>query len=520
MIAADTPTANGIQRGRGGFMRNAAGVPYVSDPSGATVKSGARKGEPKRVMYSSTSNFGILIENQGSLEKWSERKVVEGIGIDPDLWRACAELAAMPADAEGRAAVADGIVVAAKRAANAWLAADRGTHAHSLTEHADRAEDWSHLVEGGVVLGIDPEQQAAIVDAWRSMLARHDIEVLAIEAAVVDDGWRCAGTLDRVVRIGRPLRFARKTGEVVDVPAGSVVVLDIKSGSTRKAHAVQIASYAQSVPYDTDAETRGEWPFAIDQQHALIAHIDIDGGTCDLVYVDLVAGREHGGECVVMAKAWEQRTDVFSVALLDGETSTGGDPASVAGGPIEGEPAATVNAAEAPDEPAGGESSAPPAVDQLAAVAKRTERSCDHVLCGDTCRAGIDEGAQVGRELAVLQREYGALDADGRAWITALTDQAMRAGVSFHLSSTKTVRRFEIVRALVLLAQQGLTDDQVVRDLLEPIIGDPAQFPSVPVGHLVGSLDASEAAKFAGLVDGRFAISFTTNGKPTLQPAA
>ncbi len=48
-IAADDPIRpDGIQRGRGGFLRNAADVPYVTDPSGATVKSGPRRGEPKR----------------------------------------------------------------------------------------------------------------------------------------------------------------------------------------------------------------------------------------------------------------------------------------------------------------------------------------------------------------------------------------------------------------------------------------------------------------------------------------
>ena len=62
------------------------------------------------------------------------------------------------------------------------------------------------------------------------------------------------------------------------------------------------------------------WP--IDQTHATHpAHLDVLGAidgkpSCELVYVDLVAGREHGGATVVQAKAWESRRDVFSVAQL------------------------------------------------------------------------------------------------------------------------------------------------------------------------------------------------------------
>lgn len=121
----------------------------------------------------------------------------------------------------------------------------------------------------------------------------------------------------------------------------------------------------------------------------------------------------------------------------------------------------------------------------------------------------------------VLQRAYQALAAEGRAWIASLTEQATRGLVPFHTRGHRTARRFEIVRALVLLAQRGDHDDETVRGLLEPIIGDCAQFPSVPVGHLVGSLSATEAAQFSGLVDGRYSISCDDRtGRPILKEAA
>jgi hypothetical protein len=128
----------------------------------------------------------------------------------------------------------------------------------------------------------------------------------------------------------------------------------------------------------------------------------------------------------------------------------------------------------------------------------------------------VDDG-----DFDVLQRHYMALDAAGRAWITALTEQSIQASVSFHARDNRTRRRYSIIRALVLIAREGDLDraDDFVRGLLEPIIGDCAQFPSVPVGHLVGSLSASEAAVFAGLVDGRYQLVFTDEGKPYARAA-
>ena len=119
----------------------------------------------------------------------------------------------------------------------------------------------------------------------------------------------------------------------------------------------------------------------------------------------------------------------------------------------------------------------------------------------------------------VLKGRYDALAPGGRAWIGELVKAAIGAGVSFHMSTTKTARRYSILRALVLMAENGEGDDDV-RALLEPIIGDVAQFPSVPVGHLVGSLSVQEAATFAGLVDGTHILAVGDDGKARPQLAA
>jgi hypothetical protein len=202
---------DGVQRGRGGFMRSVTDVPYISDPNGELVKSGPRKGEWKRLPYSSTSGFGTLIENRGSLEKWSERKVIEGLAIGSTVIDELFQSYHLCNDETIRKTIADEIVARAKREANSMLAADRGTHAHLICELVDKDQPWDHIVADGEALGITIEQQQDIADAWWTMLKDRGLEVVAIEASVVDDEWRCAGTLDRIVRTTKPLYFALKS---------------------------------------------------------------------------------------------------------------------------------------------------------------------------------------------------------------------------------------------------------------------------------------------------------------------
>jgi len=503
-IAAEEARPEGVQRGRGGFYRSIDGKPYVSDPSGALVKSGPRKGQLKRLAYGSPSNRGMQIENSTNLTKWGERRVVLGVGLDPEITASCAQLAGLDVDSDEYKSLADAIIVRAKEVAKANLAAERGTHVHALTEDHDESRDWVQRAEAGEILGLDPEVQTALVDGWKRMLEREGLEVLAIEASVVDDAWRLAGTLDRIVRTSKPLRFARHGGEIAEIPAGTVVVLDVKTSNKRldrngcvqywNAYAIQIASYAQAVPYDTEAETRGTWPFEIDQAHALIAHPDIDTAEWELIYVDLVAGREHGGQCVVDAKAWEQRTDVFSVAMLPNEVA-GGAPAPSAGDP---------------DVPAGDD--VPPSVAPSAAPTgtrsaldgpdpERVALVDARAQLPTTVDEGADlSGAEFGEGWATLQRHYGDLDEAAKTWLAYLIGEATKRGLTFHARHARTQRAFELYRGLIFLCEGGGDDDEILRALLAIELGDVALFPAIHPGHAVGALDAAAAQRFADLV--------------------
>lgn len=320
-MAGVKPT--GLQIGRGGFLRSADDAPYVSDPTGDLVKSGARAGQVKRVKYGSPSNRGREIENDVGLVKYKQRLSLAGIGMDEALAQACRDLALLPVGSPEFNTTADAIVVAADKITRSSLAAERGTHGHSICEAMDCNDSAAYraILRAGDDIGLPFEKCMEVGAAWVELLAVNGLEVLAIEASCVDDTWRLAGTLDRIVRLNRPLTFVKPDGELVVLPAGIVPILDIKFGKCRKAHPIQIASYAQSVPYNTLTEERDVWPFTIDQDHALIAHGDfgdeIRPATIELVWVDLKAGREHGGRCCVDARAWQARDDLFCVAQLD-----------------------------------------------------------------------------------------------------------------------------------------------------------------------------------------------------------
>ena len=124
------------------------------------------QGEPKRLAYGSPSGRGKQIENAHNLLKWGERRIVLGLGLDLALIADCARVAQLdPESDEYREAADRGSC--AKEAAQANLAADRGTHVHSLLEAVEEGRDWVHLAERGEIVGIPVDVQHRLAAAWR-----------------------------------------------------------------------------------------------------------------------------------------------------------------------------------------------------------------------------------------------------------------------------------------------------------------------------------------------------------------
>src|SRR6185503_18286288 len=153
----------GLQKGRGGFLRSADDAPYVTDPSGEVCTTGDRKGEVRRVKYGSPSNRGREIENDAGLVKYKQRLSFLGIGMSEELREACKDLALLEEGSDEFRHAADLIAVEADRLTRSWLAADRGTHGHLITELADRGVmPTTSFVQDGYALGLNDDIQDAV----------------------------------------------------------------------------------------------------------------------------------------------------------------------------------------------------------------------------------------------------------------------------------------------------------------------------------------------------------------------
>ena len=517
----------------GDFYRSKIGTPYVSDPSGATVKSGIRKGEPCRTAYNRPSGFGKPLENTYNLAKWSERQLVLGLAMDYhggiDLVARATTLIVDDRDTAQWRAAADGIVVEAKRIAKAGIAAERGSHAHALTEDDDEGRSIVDRIAAGEELGLDEAVQRSLVDAWQSMLERNGLEIVAVEMAVVHDGYRCAGNLDRVAKLTKSLRFRLLTGELIELADGTFVILDIKSGKRRldsrgvvmywQSYAVQVAIYAGGVAYDTDTEVRTPMPWPVDQHWALIAHLDVGGAlngapSCELVLVDIEAGRMATELCVA-ARAWETKADVFSVAQVEavesGQASLDDfdqpmiSPTTALVTPVrarEGVPGLGLVPALATCSAEPDDFDAPMITGRPTEAMRWLDRPT--VVPPPVLPTNPDEGSTQALEeaFAALQTEHGTLDQQARAWIGALSSQATRAHVGFHAHGHHTERRYWLIRGLVCLGHAHLAEDEVLRALVAVALdSDAPLFPAIAPGHALGSLDATRARLFAESVD-------------------
>ena len=517
-----------------GDFRHIRKVPLVSDPDGATVKSGARAGEIKWVRYGRPSSFGKDIENTYNLQRWNEREEAAGFArwltcmADPqlnedDVVRTMADalerLAQAEPDTDERDEAADAVVAQAKALSKAGLAADRGTHMHLVTEDDDTEQDWARRAEDGEVLGIPVHVQAAMLEAFRLCCVAYGFETLDVERKVVHDRWRQAGTLDRRVRLTRDITFANG----VTLPAGLVILVDLKTGKLytedrktkrRKlrteqgywnSYSVQCVTYADGVPYDCDTDTRGEWDEPMSPDWAIIMHLPVDEAlagkaVCRLVLVDLNAARTVVEEVILKAKEWQAKRDLFAFTHPD-------------------EPAIEIPIEE--PEQSGEEL---PEVDNT--LVERLTASINQAISN---RPRVeDEGPYIAPQLVDdLKARVKQLEPAAREVLNALARESAHAERPFSIADPYR-RRWNIYRSLLRLADEfgaDLCEDHIRATvaLVLPEIHHPGTFLGTAIGAL--SLGETEALVAATLrvVGGQPSLTFDEAGRPSwagVNPAA
>lgn len=545
----------GNERAPGDFQRTAMGAPYVNHPTETT-----KNGKPKRVVYGRPSGFGKALDNPYNMLKWKERQLLIGVAeVAPD-WATV--------DLEDRDRL-DQLAADCYEASETTLAAERGTFAHSLTEADDRGEDPTLLWSAGLELGIPIELQRHLVERWRVFRAALGVEALAIEATVVHDGWRVAGTLDRLDKATKPIVTSLGT-----VAAGEALIGDIKTGSltvdtggTPKfwiLYPTQIAAYADGVPYDCDTDTRGVWPITPHRDVALIYHYDLaralNGEPVDwqAIPVSLAAGRA-GGAIAYAAKEYSWRRDLFGqpVTISDGASAPSDAvavdapattaaallalaheiatwPADVKARLARAWPAVLATPRQVRDGLAVWGIGDGPALQAVMLEAQAPWTGLDQTPSTPRHRSPFETMLDSFKDLPpddggpldpkALEALLEACTTDDKMVINAWLAESRVADCYWNPRIVGTVRSFEQARAARALASMWSDDgdgEAFVRLILATaLVTDAAEHPVVPIGVAIGALTIAEAQQVVDVVDAisgeRITLQYRPDGTPSL----
>ncbi len=228
--------------------------------------------------WTRATTFAKSISDTFTLSQWSQRMVVKGLSMRPDL------IALAAATRVDDKRTLDDIANQAKDAAAVRARANLGTAVHGFTEMHDRGEDLS-----GVPVQFMPD-----VAAWATALANHGLmpEPGLIEQTVVNTRWGVAGTFDRVFSV------RNRTEHVVgDLKTGR----DLQYGWNEIAIQLVIYATADAI-YDWVTNWFYPMPKRLDQSRALVIHLPAGTGEADTYTVKLAEAAEAADLCLGVRK--------------------------------------------------------------------------------------------------------------------------------------------------------------------------------------------------------------------------
>ena len=450
----------------------------------------------------SVSAVAKIPDDTYALNAWAKRMVAVGMATRPDL----ADAVAAHHDDRDKL---DELVEVAIEAAKANDASRKGTAKHRITERHD----------GGESILMTPLAEQTIA-AWSGLLEAHGLEVVPelIERVAVWPDDRISGRFDRGLRDrqGRLVIADLKTGDrVVDYPHAIAVQLALYAYAPLLAGPIQPAG-GETTVFEPMPDFRKDVGYVL--------HLP-DEGSPTLLEVDIAAGWECFQTAIRPTLAWRKR---------DGLIRPVPAPAVDPGLP---ERLADIRRriAGLTDEQKGVLRDRWPVAVPLASITTIAE--CERVQAAIDELAGFDpppvervpperhrpvtpvevptppaEGPPIDdATYDTLQARYKGLEQDVKAWIAALARVAADAGGPISLTQVRSVRRFEIGRGLVALAESGNADDALIRlfaasaandsTLDAPSVVAGAAPVSVPAGAVLAALSVDEARIFAQLVD-------------------
>jgi hypothetical protein len=211
------------------------------------------------VAYTRCTTYVGAPEDLYNVHRWENRQIAKGLAARSDL------LLSVAAHADDKGEL-NRLCDAAKEAAGASAASTRGTAIHKLSELVDEGRELPR--------GLDAETRKCL-DAYAA--AMRPFKVKAIEARLVQDKRRVAGSTDRILSYrGMTYIGDLKTGSTVDLGTGKI--------------AGQLAMYAHSIPYDVVKEQRLD-AHGASTQYGLVIHLPAERpGEINLHWIDLETG--------------------------------------------------------------------------------------------------------------------------------------------------------------------------------------------------------------------------------------
>jgi hypothetical protein len=432
----------------------------------------------------SASKVANICADMFTVEQWGKRMVAIGMTLDPSL----AERVAV--DLDNKETI-NKVCDKAKDLAKANAKAERGTQRHRVLEL---------LLLGQDDMFITPQQKADAVVLQRT-LDRYHLEPIPDRVeqfiAYPDDG--VVGRYDAILRHD-----------------GGTVLVDLKGGinAVRYPHSTltQLALY-RFAPYTSkaiikngDKSTVDEWtgwPDDLNDEVAYVIHCDDEAEVGDLYRLDLAHGKA-GAELALQVVAWRK-------------------------GHKYGEDAVTkIESGVATSVSVSGEAVAPPPTvldlaQQRMAADKERKIESGEVASSQSqppSDSPPDEGGEVlASDVATLAGRYNKLPEAAKAWTGTLIAQG-KHGHDWHIRNHPTIRRYEIYRGVLTLAEWG-NGAPLLDDIIRAALHDHTD---TPPGVIIGQLDAEQAAQFAHtathITQDRTTLEYGADGTPLLKPVA
>lgn len=252
--------------------RDKRGKPRILPPGETMPDYGTAKRDAILRTYGRPSSFGEVVDDHYNLDRWRERRIVEGFMKERRLQLEYAALGDVERDYESKQE-ANRVIKKAINAARADEKADEGTGVHALTERLDL----------GLEIKFIPGDFEGNIADWKRLTKDLVVRNPAndVECFVVQDHYRLAGTFDRLFWYHVPCPKCGANLYVGDLKTGKTTWGGLKMGA-------QVGIYANSVRYNPVTGERT--PLGLNTETGEEEKVC----TCRGIIVDIPSGQPEG----------------------------------------------------------------------------------------------------------------------------------------------------------------------------------------------------------------------------------